>query len=502
MTHLLGPLAVSVVAIGLATLGAFAVAPDDPPKPIEAKPAATPSEATACVGLTTAVDPKPLSEVVKKGLKWLVNQQNDDGGWSQGGGWRTGGQGGGRQEGKDVQDPSDVGNTCVAVLALVRAGNTPAEGEYKENVRKGLKYICEQIDKSGKNDLYITDVRSTQIQSKIGPFADTFLGALVLAELKGKAGDDEQKVAAALDKTLGKMAKNQQADGTFAGNGGWAPVLSQGVANKALARAKLNGAKVDDQVFARAAKQTRAALSGTAEPAKIAASTPTVLGFPIPTGARGVETLALSADGGGRVVRGSGIGGGFGGGGLGGPGDAGVPLYSRGQALGNTQDVLNGIKIDVEAAKQVIADPKASKDDKNAAELKLKQVVELEKDAVKAQREVAGRIRDRAFVGGFGSNGGEEFLSFLNISEMLVIKGGKEWKDWDGQMQEGLNKAQDKDGSWSGHHCITGKTFCTSAALLVLMADRTQFPPDIIKAARELKKDEPAKTEKKPDGKE
>lgn len=482
MTNLLRPVAATVVAVGVATLGAFAVAPDDTPKPVVVKPTATAVD--RCQGIT-AVDPKPLSEAVKKGLKWLGNQQNDDGGWSQGGGWRTGGDNGGRKEGKEVQDPSDVGNTCIAVLALVRAGNTATEGEYKDNVRKGLKYICEQVGKSNDKDLYITDVRNTQIQSKIGPFADTFLGALVLAELKGKAGDDEKKLATALDKTLGKMAKNQQADGTFAGNGGWAPVLSQGVANKALARAKLNGATVDDQVFARATKQTRAALSGTAEPAKIAAKAPTVLGFAIPMSSPAVEALALGVGRaeGPRFAR----SGPFEAGGIGGAGDAGVPLYSRGQALGNTQDVLNGIKFDAEAAKKIIADPKATAADKKAAELKVKEAEELTKEANKAQTEVAGRIRDRAFVGGFGSNGGEEFLSFLNISEMLVIKANKEWKDWDGQMQEGLNKAQDKDGSWSGHHCITGKTFCTSTALLVLLADRTQFPADVIKAAREVK---------------
>jgi len=494
MTNLLRPLAATVVAVGVATLGALAIAPDDPPKSAAAKPADKPSVAGTEVGHgVTAVDPKPLSEAVKKGLKWLVNQQNDDGGWSQGGGWRTGAQNGERQDGKDVKDPSDVGNTCVAVLALVRAGNTTSEGDYKDNVRKGLKYLCEQIDKSNDKDLYITDVRNTQIQSKIGPFADTFLGALVLAELKGKAGDDEKKLAAALDKTLGKMAKNQQADGTFAGNGGWAPVLSQGVANKALSRAKLNGATVDDQVFARATKQTRAALNGTgasggggfAATAKVTSEetkAPTVLGFAIPMG-----KLATGRSSRATILSSYAAADGFAGGGI---GDAGVPLYSRGQALGNTQDVLNGIKFDADAAKKIIADPKATAADKKAAELKVKEAEELTKDAVKAQTEVAGRIRDRAFVGGFGSNGGEEFLSFLNISEMLVIKANKEWKDWDGQMQEGLNKAQDKDGSWAGHHCITGKTFCTSTALLVLLADRTQFPVDVIKAAREVKKDE------------
>ena len=40
-------------------------------------------------------------------------------------------------------------------------------------------------------------------------------------------------------------------------------------------------------------------------------------------------------------------------------------------------------------------------------------------------------------------------------------------------MTAGLEKAQDKDGIWAGQHCITGRTFCTASALLVLMADRT-----------------------------
>src|SRR5262249_32262124 len=78
----------------------------------------------------TAVKPKPLSDTVKKGLAWLVKQQHENGGWGQGGGWRTSGQGGGRVEGQQVKDPPDVGNTCFALLALIRAGNTPKEGPY------------------------------------------------------------------------------------------------------------------------------------------------------------------------------------------------------------------------------------------------------------------------------------------------------------------------------------------------------------------------------------
>ena len=111
----------------------------------------------------------------------------------------------------------------------------------------------------------------------------------------------------------------------------------------------------------------------------------------------------------------------------------------------------------------------------------------------KVQENLAKQVKNDNFVAGFGNNGGEEFLSFMNISEALLLKGGKDWEEWDTKMLKGMEKAQDKDGSWQGHHCITGKTFCTAGALLVLLSDRTTFPLEVLKAAKE-KKDE-----KKPD---
>jgi hypothetical protein len=83
------------------------------------------------------------------------------------------------------------------------------------------------------------------------------------------------------------------------------------------------------------------------------------------------------------------------------------------------------------------------------------------------------------FVRGFGSNGGEEFLSFMNISETLLLKGGSDWDKWEKSMASSIDEVQDKDGCWSGHHCITGKTFCTATALLTLMADRSQLSPPV-----------------------
>ena len=85
----------------------------------------------------------------------------------------------------------------------------------------------------------------------------------------------------------------------------------------------------------------------------------------------------------------------------------------------------------------------------------------------------------RVFLGGVGArlaNGGEEFLSYMNLAESLAVTGDEAWRRWDSGMTENLNRVQNADGSWTGSHCITGRTFCTAAVLLTLMADRTPVP--------------------------
>jgi len=217
-----------------------------------------------------ATKPKELSAAIKKGLEYLIKNQQNDGGWNQGGGWRVGGQSGGRVEGDKVEDPSDIGNSCFALLALLRAGSTATEGENKDAIKRGLKFVIEKVEKSDSNSLYVTDVKGTQLQSKIGQYVDTFLVNLTLAEFRGKAGDQEKQLIAALEKTMTKIVKHQTADGGFAGNNGWAPTLSVGIANKSIARAKERGAVVDEVVLKRALAQSQAAAAGTA-PAAVAA---------------------------------------------------------------------------------------------------------------------------------------------------------------------------------------------------------------------------------------
>ncbi len=414
-----------------------------------------PAPKTEPAPMGTAVKPKPLSDQVKKALAWLVQQQKDDGGWGQGGGWRTSGQGGGRVEGQEVKDPPDVGNTCFAVLALLRAGNTPKDGPYAKNMAKAVEFICAHVEKSDDKTLYVTAVRDTQLQSKIGPYVDTFLVSMVLSELKGKMPDVklEKRMLVSLNKTVGKMAKHQKADGTFDGNTGWASVLSQGLANKGFARASQAGIELPKAAIVRVQEQVAASFDGKAGGFRAGGS-----GL---VGDVGVGGLLGKAGG----VPASSA-----------PSDAGVGIYTASSYLTNVADVSNTLRRDEQKARETLAKKDASKEDKEKAQKTLKDVEKNEKLRQEATAAVVKQLDQPAFVQGFGSNGGEEFLSFMNLSEALLLKGGKEWEKWDKEVTASVTRVQDKDGSWSGHHCITGKTFCTAGALLVLMADRAPIP--------------------------
>lgn len=410
------------------------------------------------------VKPKTIAEQTEKGLAYLVSQQHADGGWGQGGGWRTQTQGG-RVEGANVEDPSDVGNTAIAALALIRAGNTPKQGEYAKNVAKAVEFIAGKIDKVDAESPYVTDVLGTQLQSKIGQYVDTFLAGLVLSELKGKMPDElsEKRLTTALDRTLAKIEKHQKADGTFAGNAGWASVLSQALCSKAINRAAQNGAAVKLEVLER---DSKLAANGVDLKTK---------DFSTPA-----EVAAIAGESGGRLAS------------IGrvaatpaaavsGPSDAGISVYSFSAKAGGLQDAVNTARPAAQKARLVLADSKASKDAKAAAAETLDRAKRLEEQSDAATNGILKRLDDKQFIAGFGNNGGEEFLSYMNISETLLARiqnnmGGDEWKTWDKSICENIHRVQNEDGSWSGHHCITGRTFCTSAALLTLMADRAPVP--------------------------
>ena len=123
--------------------------------------------------------------------------------------------------------------------------------------------------------------------------------------------------------------------------------------------------------------------------------------------------------------------------------------------------------------KDIVANPATQPAEKvEEAKRMLARFYACDADLKKAQDDVITKLGDKRWTGGFGSNGGEEFLSYLNIGESLFISGGPDWTKWDTAITTNLNGIQNEDGSWAGQHCITGKTFCTSAAMMALMVDR------------------------------
>lgn len=369
-----------------------------------------------------AMEPKALSASVKRGLGWLIEHQLPNGAWGQGEEAE-----GMRASMGDFKDKGNVADSCMATLALMRAGSTPRSGPHSKAVRNGIEFVIGEIEASDRESLYVTSARGTRVQGKIGPFVDTFMSSLLLAEARGTMVDEpaERRLTAALNKVLTKIEKNQRQDGTWDGRG-WAPVLSQAIAAKGLNRAAQAGVSVDRDVLSRT--------QGHAE---------------------------------GQFDRKTGT--------FKGEGSAGVPLYSAGASLGSMADAVNTNDMEEEQVRDLA---KNAKDPgvRKAAEKRLESHRRAEAARDAAEASVVAGLRDPSFVSGFGSNGGEEFLSYMLVSESLVVKGGREWEEWDRSMAENLGRVQNGDGSWTGHHCITGRTFVTSAALLVLTADRAPVP--------------------------
>lgn len=369
-----------------------------------------------------AVNPKPLSDNVKLALTWLAKSQQSSGGWAQG--EESSGMGSGMRH---LKDKPNVGDTCAATLALLRAGNAPGKGAYANNVLRGIAFVCSRVEESDAESLWVTEIKGTRLQMKLGTYIDTFLAALLLAEVRDQMPDkgSRERVAAALDKIMKKMAGNQKSDGTWA-NQGWAPALAQGLAGKALNRAAQAGAKVDEKMRIQVEKDARASYD---------------------------KASGKFSD----------------------AGSAGVALYATGASLGKMQDSANtNAMMRSRLREQAATAPTAAGREKAKADLE--RIDATDRDLQAARRTVVKRLEDKRFISGFGSNGGEEFLSYMNIGECLVVKGGQDWTKWDKSMTENLNRIQNTDGSWTGHHCITGRTFCTAVALLVLMTDRAPVP--------------------------
>ena len=349
----------------------------------------------------TAAAPASVSTAVDKGARWLASVQGADGGWGQDGGEASSARPGERLE----SSGNDVANTAVAALALLQAGR-----QYEPQVERALAFVLQRIEASPADGLAITDRQGTQIQRKLGPCIDTFLSSMLMSQIDGRASTPalNARVRKALQKTVAKIEKHQQSDGSWNIAGGWAPVLGTSMASRSLFEAQNRGVAVDAAVLKRAETYTVSALSA-----------------PPPAAARGAAggvSAGLAAAPSAAPAE-----------------AAGVPLYQSAQAL----EQLSRTAADrVQNAKQISA--------------------------------IQGQLANAAFVGGFGSMGGEEFFSYLNISDSMKRVGGDAWSKWHADITQKILGLQNSDGTWAGHHCITGRVAMTSAAILNLTVDRAR----------------------------
>jgi hypothetical protein len=385
----------------------------------EAKPQAAERATAKEVAI---IKPGRIPEFVTKGVAWLIAAQHNDGGW-----------GGGSHAHQDVRDPhavvTDPATTSFTLLALLRGGHTPVAGEYQTQVRKGLAYLVSAVEKAPKEGALITEVEGTQPQTKLGRFVDTAMTAQYLARALALLPKDDElyaRVDKALDVCLAKLQQSQKDNGSWGDGSGWAPVLQSSLSCSALELAQASGKQVDARVLDRARtyqKQNYDVQSGRAAAGEAA----------------GVELYAFNG-------------------------------AFRGGAVEARQanDAIEAAKDRGDLSEDA---PVSAENLRAAGVAEPEQAAKLAEAHAQNQAQV-GRLADEQLLSGFGSNGGEEFLSYLMTSETLVIAGGDKFHEWQDKMQGRLSKIQNADGSWSGQHCITSPVFCTAAVVQCIAADQ------------------------------
>lgn len=360
--------------------------------------------------------PENVVKSEKRGLDWLIKAQANDGGFGSGSHAR-----------QDIIDPhavsTDPATTAMVGMALMRMGSSLDKGEYAPQLKRATEYLLGQVEKSPKGAVNVTELTGTQIQSKLGANIDVALTAQFLSNLVAKLGDDHAlflRSKRALNTCVGMIQRSQNADGSVQGDG-WAGVLQSSFAASALESAKSVGAEVDEQSLDLARDYQKA-------------------NFDASTGSVATERAA------------------------------GVTLYAVSSSTRNSAAQAREVNERVERAKK---EGKVAKDaavDSKTLEDAGYTPAEAEKmnTAWNVYNSAKTQAQADNVVSGFGNNGGEEFLSFLQTGESLVIAKDNTWKNWYGQTTGRLVEIQNQDGSWNGHHCITSPVFCTATSLLIL----------------------------------
>ncbi len=356
-----------------------------------------------------------IQPVVDDGLRWLEKAQLENGGY-----------GAGSHNNQGEMNPhavnADPATTSMVAMALLRSGSTLNKGEYKEQLKKALNFLLEQVESVSKDDAFITKEKGTQIQTKLGQNIDAVLTAQFFSNILKEKLDKptKKRIQKCLDICVDKIQKATGSDGRVSG-AGWAGVLQSGLATSALESAQSVGAELDEVVVTSQKKYLKENYDEKSKSVK-------------------------TTDG------------------------AGIILYSvSNSARGSAKDARKARELIAKAKKE----GKLKTDDTVTVE-NFKKIGISESEAIGFTSSYnvynASKVQAQRndVMTGFGNNGGEEFLSFLQTGESMVVNDDNDWKSWYDDVSGRLIKIQNEDGSWNGHHCITSPVFCTATSLLIL----------------------------------
>ena len=360
--------------------------------------------------------PAKEQQSIATALVWMAKAQSNDGGWGAGSYYNQG-----------ITDPhavkSDPATTAIVSMALLRCRNTPSTGPYSANLNKATNFLILAVENAPEKSDNITTEQSTQPQIKLGTNIDVILTSQYLTNLLDEIDNDrtlKSRVKNCIDKCIRKIQRSQQANGSFKGSG-WAGVLQSSLANNALETAEDKGINVDAAVL----EKSRNFQKGN-----------------VNAGTGDVKTDL----------------------------GAGVMLYSVSSSSRASAKEAKQAKEKIEEGKK--SGRLKATDTVTAANLQVVGYSYSQATKADAAYEVNVASKKQALqndvMEGFGSNGGEEFLSYLQTGEGMIVSKDNDWKKWYDNISGRLLKIQNSDGSWNGHHCITSPVFCTATCLLVL----------------------------------
>ncbi|HAP60834.1 MAG TPA: hypothetical protein DCR93_15495, partial [Cytophagales bacterium] len=308
-------------------------------------------------------------------------------------------------------------------MALLRTGTTLTSGPYRQQLKGTLEFLIEAVESTPQNAVRITKETGTQIQTKLGSNIDAILTAQYLANMLDYVGYSpvlEARIRKNLETCTEKIAAAQQSDGSISGDG-WAGVLQSSLAGNALESAKYQGIAVADEVLEDAQSYQYSNVDAASGEVDVDRGAGIVL-YSVSSGARGAARDARSVR---EAVR-------------------------RAKDEGQIEEEA---EVSVEILQEIGFEPEEALEMNTAYQV-------YDRAKVTAQ--------DDAVMNGFGNNGGEEFLSFLQTGESLIINKDETWTEWYDNVSGKLVAIQNSDGSWNGHHCITSPVFCTATTLLTL----------------------------------